>query len=174
LPVEVPAENALCGVERIARLTYEASMRIAIASDHAALDLKAELRDWLIEEGHDVADLGPDTADRVDYPDFGYRLANVIADGTAERGIALCGSGIGISMAVNRHPEVRCALVSEPLSAALAREHNDANCLALGARLTGSDMARACVSAFLDTEFGGGRHQRRVDKLSDPQIEDRS
>lgn len=149
-------------------------MRIAIASDHAALDLKAELRDWLIEEGHEVADLGPDTADRVDYPDFGYRLANVIADGTAERGIALCGSGIGISMAVNRHPEVRCALVSEPLSAALAREHNDANCLALGARLTGSDMARACVSAFLATEFGGGRHQRRVDKLSDPQIEDRS
>lgn len=149
-------------------------MRIAIASDHAALDLKAELRDWLIEEGHEVADLGPDTADRVDYPDFGYRLANVIADGTAERGIALCGSGIGISMAVNRHPEVRCALVSEPLSAALAREHNDANCLALGARLTGSDMARGCVSAFLATEFGGGRHQRRVDKLSDPQIEDRS
>ena len=149
-------------------------MRIAIASDHAALDLKAELRDWLIEEGHEVADLGPDTADRVDYPDFGYCLANVIADGTAERGIALCGSGIGISMAVNRHPEVRCALVSEPLSAALAREHNDANCLALGARLTGSDMARACVSAFLATEFGGGRHQRRVDKLSDPQIEDRS
>ncbi len=149
-------------------------MRIAIASDHAALDLKAELRDWLIEEGHEVADLGPDTADRVDYPDFGYRLANVIADGTAERGIALCGSGIGISMSVNRHPEVRCALVSEPLSAALAREHNDANCLALGARLTGSDMARACVSAFLVTEFGGGRHQRRVDKLSDPQIEDRS
>jgi ribose 5-phosphate isomerase B len=174
LPVEVLAENALCGVERIARLTYEAAMRIAIASDHAALDLKAELRDWLIEEGHEVADLGPNTADRVDYPDFGYRLANVIADGTAERGIALCGSGIGISMSVNRHPEVRCALVSEPLSAALAREHNDANCLALGARLTGSDMARACVSAFLDTEFGGGRHQRRVDKLSDPHIEDRS
>ncbi|MBU1607555.1 MAG: RpiB/LacA/LacB family sugar-phosphate isomerase, partial [Alphaproteobacteria bacterium] len=79
-------------------------MRIAIASDHAALDLKAELRDWLIEEGHEVADLGPDTADRVDYPDFGYRLANVIADGTAERGIALCGSGIGISISVNRHP----------------------------------------------------------------------
>lgn len=148
------------------------SMKIAIASDHAALDLKGELRDWLIEQGHEVADLGPYSSDSVDYPDFGYSLANVVADGTAERGIALCGSGIGISISVNRHPGVRCALVSEPLSAALAREHNDANCLALGARLTGGDMAKACVAAFLATEFAGGRHQRRVDKLSDPQIED--
>lgn len=149
-------------------------MRIAIASDHAALDLKAQLRDWLIEEGHEVADLGPDTPDSVDYPDYGYRLAGVVADGTVQRGIALCGSGIGISISINRHPALRCALVSEPLSAALAREHNDANVIALGARLTGIDMAKACVSAFLETEFAGGRHQRRVDKLSDPQIEDRS
>ena len=143
-------------------------MRIAIASDHAAIELKTELRDWLIEQGHEVADLGPETTDSVDYPDFGYKLAGVIADGTATRGIALCGSGIGISISVNRHPGVRCARVSEPLSAALAREHNDANCLAMGARLTGSDMAKACVAAFLDTEFSGGRHQRRVDKLSNP------
>lgn len=143
-------------------------MRIAIASDHAAFELKALLRDWLIEEGHEVADLGPDSDDRVDYPDFGYLLAGVVADGTAERGIALCGSGIGISMAVNRNPAVRCALVSEPLSAALAREHNDANCLALGARLTGIDMAKACITAFLETEFGGGRHAGRVAKLSTP------
>ncbi len=145
-------------------------MRIALASDHAALDLKAALRDWLIEMGHEVADLGPETADSVDYPDYGYKLASVVADGTAERGIALCGSGIGISMSINRNPAVRCALVSEPLSAALAREHNDANCIALGARLTGVDMAKACVSAFLDTEFAGGRHQRRVDKLSNPSL----
>ncbi|UVI38783.1 ribose 5-phosphate isomerase B [Qipengyuania spongiae] len=145
-------------------------MRIAIASDHAALALKTELRDWLIDAGHEVADLGPDTEDSVDYPDFGYRLAGVVADGTAERGIALCGSGIGISMSVNRNPDVRCALVSEPLSAALAREHNDANCIAMGARLTGSDMAKACVAAFLQTEFAGGRHQRRVDKLSTPPV----
>lgn len=143
-------------------------MRIAIASDHAALDLKASLRDWLIEQGHEVADLGADSADSVDYPDFGYVLAEVLAEGTAERGIALCGSGIGISIAVNRHPAVRCALVSEPLSAALAREHNDANCLALGARIIGPDMARACVAAFLGTSFAGGRHQRRVTKLSTP------
>ncbi|KNH01928.1 Ribose 5-phosphate isomerase B [Qipengyuania citrea LAMA 915] len=145
-------------------------MRIAIASDHAAFDLKADLRDWLIEQGHEVADLGPDTADSVDYPDYGYRLAAVVADGTADRGVALCGSGLGISMSINRHPAIRCALVSEPLSASLAREHNDANCIAMGARLVGSDMAKACLSAFLETDFAGGRHQRRIDKLSNPDI----
>lgn len=143
-------------------------MRIAIASDHAAIELKIQLREWLIEEGHEVADLGPETTESVDYPDYGYKLAEVVADGTAERGIALCGSGIGISISVNRNPSVRCALVSEPLSAALSREHNDANCIAIGARLTGVDMAKACVNAFLATEFAGGRHQRRVDKLSNP------
>lgn len=143
-------------------------MRIAISSDHAAIELKAQLREWLIEEGHEVADLGPDTADSVDYPDYGYKLAGVVADGTAERGIALCGSGIGISISINRNPAVRCALVSEPLSASLAREHNDANVLAMGARLTGVDMAKACITAFLTTPFAGGRHQRRVDKLSNP------
>ena len=158
------------GVERIAVSAYVRPMRIALASDHAAIELKATLRDWLIEQGHEVADLGPETTDSVDYPDFGYKLASVVADGTAERGIALCGSGIGISISVNRNPNVRCALVSEPLSAALSREHNDANCLALGARLTGVDMAKACVTTFLETEFAGGRHQRRVDKLSNPDI----
>jgi ribose 5-phosphate isomerase B len=143
-------------------------MRIAIASDHAAVELKTELREYLIELGHEVADLGPETADRVDYPDYGYRLADVIADGTVERGVALCGSGVGISIAMNRNPKVRCALVSEPLSAALAREHNDANAIAMGARLTGVDMAKACLDAFLATDFGGGRHTGRVDKLSNP------
>lgn len=143
-------------------------MRIVIASDHAAVDLKAELREYLIGIGHEVADLGPDTADRVDYPDYGYKLASVIADGTAQLGIALCGSGVGISIAVNRHPALRCALVSEPVSAALAREHNDANCIAMGARLIGADMAKACLDAFLSAEFGGGRHAGRVEKLSNP------
>ena len=143
-------------------------MKIAIASDHAALDLKAELREWLIDQGHEVADLGPDTADSVDYPDFGYKLADVVVDGTVQFGIALCGSGLGISMAANRNPGVRCAMVSEPVSARLARSHNDANMIAMGARMIGPEMARACVSAFLETEFEGGRHQRRVDKLSNP------
>ncbi|MDP3907110.1 RpiB/LacA/LacB family sugar-phosphate isomerase [Novosphingobium sp.] len=146
-------------------------MRIAIASDHAAVDLKAQLREYLIGLGHQVADLGPDTADRVDYPDYGYKLAAVVADGTAERGVALCGSGIGISIAVNRNPALRCALVSEPLSTALAREHNDANAIAMGARLIGEDMAKACLDAFLNTDFGGGRHGPRVDKLSNPAFE---
>ncbi len=145
-------------------------MKIAIASDHAAVDLKAELTDWLRSQGHEVDDLGPATADRVDYPDYGYKLAAVVAAGDADRGIALCGSGIGISIAVNRDPACRCALVSEPLSAALAREHNDANVIALGARLIGVDMARACVAAFLSTEFGGGRHSGRVEKLSQPAL----
>ena len=145
-------------------------MRIAIASDHAAIDLKAELRDWMIEQGHEVADLGPDTTDSVDYPDYGYKLASVVADGTAERGVALCGSGIGISIAINRNPACRSALVSEPLSAELARSHNDANVIAMGARLTGSDVAKACLEAFLSTDFLGDRHQRRVDKLSNPEM----
>ncbi|WP_422055866.1 ribose 5-phosphate isomerase B [Sphingomonas sp.] len=145
-------------------------MRIAIASDHAAIDLKAALAEWLRDAGHDVADLGPDDGASVDYPDYGYKLAAAIADGSAERGIALCGSGIGISIAVNRNPAARCALVSEPLSATLAREHNDANVVAMGARLIGIEMAKACVTAFLATQFGGDRHQRRVDKLTAPEI----
>jgi ribose 5-phosphate isomerase B len=148
--------------------TETAAMRIAIASDHAAVDLKSELVEALREWGHEVLDLGPATADRVDYPDFGYKLAEAVASGDAERGVALCGSGIGISIAVNRNPKVRCALVSDPYSAALAREHNDANCIAMGARLTGIDMAKVCLQSFLVAEFAGGRHEGRVDKLSNP------
>jgi ribose 5-phosphate isomerase B len=143
-------------------------MRIAIASDHAAYELKAELANWLRDAGHEVTDLGTNGPDSVDYPDFGYALAAAIADGSAERGVALCGSGIGISISVNRNPAARCALVGEPLSAKLAREHNDANVIAMGARLTGIDMAKACLTAFLDTDFAGDRHMRRVDKLSNP------
>lgn len=143
-------------------------MPIAIASDHAAVALKDDLRGWLRAQGHEVLDLGTDGSGSVDYPAFGHALGAAIADGRAERGIALCGSGIGISIAVNRNPAARCALVSEPLSAALAREHNDANVIALGARLVGADMARACVAAFLSTDFAGGRHQRRVDMLKEP------
>jgi ribose 5-phosphate isomerase B len=144
--------------------------RIAIVSDHAAFEMKAELANWLRECGHSVSDLGPDGVESVDYPDYGYKLAEEIASGRADRGIALCGSGIGISIAANRHPACRCALVSEPLSARLAREHNDANVIAMGGRLLGIEMAKACLDAFLSTGFGGGRHQRRVDKLTHPQF----
>lgn len=143
-------------------------MRIAIASDHAAVALKADLTQWLAELGHEVNDLGPDGVESVDYPDYGYKLAEQIAAGSADFGVALCGSGIGISIAANRHPACRAALVSEQLSARLAREHNDANVIALGARLIGVEMARACIETFLSTPFTGGRHGPRVEKLSHP------
>lgn len=143
-------------------------MPIAIASDHAAFALKDALAAWLRACGHEVIDLGPSDETSVDYPDYGSALAAHIAAGKAARGIALCGSGIGISIAVNRNPACRCALVSEPLSASLAREHNDANVIAMGARLIGTDMAKACITAFLTTDFAGGRHTARVDKLSSP------
>ncbi|HVJ00910.1 MAG TPA: ribose 5-phosphate isomerase B [Sphingomonas sp.] len=143
--------------------------RIAIASDHAAFVMKTEVADWLRAEGHEVLDLGTNSPDSVDYPDYGYALGAAIADGRADFGVALCGSGIGISIAVNRNPAARCARVSEPLSASLARQHNDANVIALGARLIGIEMAKACVTAFLETSFLGDRHQRRVEKLSHPE-----
>lgn len=141
-----------------------------MASDHAAFDMKALLAAYLRDAGHEVIDLGPTDTASVDYPDYGYRLAGAIADGEAERGVALCGSGIGISIAVNRNPAARCALVAEPLSARLARDHNDANVIAMGARLIGVEMAKACLDAFLATEFGGDRHARRVAKLSEPHL----
>lgn len=145
-------------------------MRIAIASDHAAFVLKALLVPWLAEQGHDVSDLGTHGTDSVDYPDFGFAVGQAVAGGDAAFGVALCGSGIGISIAANRVPGCRCALVSEPLSARLSRQHNDANVIALGARLIGEEMARACITEFLATPFEGGRHQRRVDKLSAPAL----
>lgn len=141
-------------------------MRISLAADHAGYLLKDELVRWLTEQGHEVTDLGTNGPESVDYPEYGRKLARAVGSGEAERGIAICGSGIGISIAVNREPKCRCARVDDPLSAELARQHNDANVLALGARLIGGDMAKACVTAFLDTDFAGGRHQRRVDLLS--------
>jgi ribose 5-phosphate isomerase B len=153
--------NVKAGVVHVAE-------RIAIVSDHAAFEMKAMLIEHLKGRGFDMLDLGTSSTDSVDYPDYGYRMARAIAEGEAERGISLCGSGIGISISVNRHPACRCALVSDGLSARLAREHNDANVLAMGARLIGIETARDCVDQFLATPFAGGRHQQRVDKLSNP------
>lgn len=147
-------------------------MRIALASDHAGYQMKAALAHWLAENGHEVSDLGPASDISVDYPDFGYTLARTLASGAAETGIAICGSGVGISIAVNRHPACRCALVSDGLSARLARQHNDANVIALGARLIGIETAKDCVAQFLATPFGGERHARRIEKLSNPKFED--
>lgn len=145
-------------------------MRIAIASDHAAFELKGELAAFLRDLGHEVVDLGTDGGGSVDYPDYGYKLAAHVASGKAERGVALCGTGLGISIAVNRNPAVRCAMVSEQLSAHFARDHNDANVIAMGARMIGIEQAKACLTTFLATPFSGDRHARRVEKLSNPSI----
>src|SRR3954469_2704231 len=138
-------------------------MRIALTADHAGVDLKDEVEAWLKDQGHDVLDLGTNTHESVDYPRDGAMLADALADGRAERGITVCGSGIGVAIAANRNPACRCAQVNEPLSASLARKHNDCNAIALGARLIGVEMAKAIVDSFLGGEFEGGRHQRRVD-----------
>ena len=143
-------------------------MRIALSADHAGFELKDLLADWLRADGHEIVDLGTNGPESVDYPRFGALLADAIADGRAERGITVCGSGIGVAIAANRNPACRCAQVAEPLSASLARQHNDANAIALGARLIGIEMAKACVTAFLTNDFLGGRHQRRVDQLANP------
>jgi len=139
---------------------------IALASDHAGYALKAQLVEELRAAGHDVLDLGPDSEASVDYPVYGDKLGQAIADGRARFGIAVCGSGIGISIAANRNPAVRAALCTSGLMARLSREHNDANVLALGSRIIGIEVARDCVAEFLKTKFAGGRHAGRVAKLS--------
>lgn len=138
---------------------------IAIACDHAGLALKADLAAALVDAGLRVLDLGTHGPESVDYPDFADALAAALADGRASRGILICGTGIGISIAANRHPHVRAALCHDATTARLCREHNDANVLVLGARTTGAEVARDCLKSFLATPFAGGRHARRVDKL---------
>lgn len=136
---------------------------IAIAADHGGFALKDQIKaafpnmNWL--------DLGTNTSDSVDYPDFAKKVADAIKDSKATRGILICGSGIGISIAANRYAHVRCALVHDVTGARLCRQHNDANVLALGARMIGAEVAKDCVDVFLSAEFEGGRHQKRVDKL---------
>lgn len=142
-------------------------MIIAMGSDHAGYGLKEEIKKYLIEKGHTVKDCGTDSTESCDYPVFGRAAAEVVREEEAERAIVICGSGIGISIAANKVPGIRCALCSEPLSAELSRRHNNANALAMGARLIGSDMAKRIVDVFLSTEFEGGRHQRRIDKIEE-------
>lgn len=139
---------------------------IAFASDHAGVAYKAMLIEDVRGLGHDVIDLGPNSDASVDYPDYGAKLADAIAAGHATFGVAICGSGIGISIAANRNPAVRAALCTTGLMARLARQHNDANVLALGSRIIGPDTARDCLSEFLAASFAGGRHARRVAKLT--------
>ena len=147
-----------------------------MASDHAGINLRLELAAELRDAGHIVHDLGPEAAERVDYPDFAEKLARAmkpvadasggLASGVLAHGVLVCGSGIGISIAANRFPWIRCALCHDVTTARLSREHNNANVIALGERLTGPTTASDAVKAFLATEFEGGRHAGRVDKLS--------
>jgi ribose 5-phosphate isomerase B len=141
---------------------------IAIASDHAGFQLKSVLEEELADLGFPVLDLGTNGAESVDYPDFAYAMTVAVREGRAKRGVLVCGSGIGISMAANRHPEIRAALVHDAFGACMARRHNDANVICFGGRTIGFDVARDCLRVFLGTEFEGGRHARRVDKLSNP------
>ena len=143
-----------------------AGATIAVASDHAGFDLKEILKRDLQEAGHDVLDLGTNSTASVDYPDFGKALAEAIAAGKSSRGVLVCGSGIGISIAANRNHKVRAAVVHDVTSARLAREHNDANVIAFGQRLIGTEVAREALKVFLKTAFEGGRHVARVAKLS--------
>jgi len=136
-----------------------------MASDHAGVALKSLLLEEARGLGHEVVDLGTEGPESVDYPDFGQALAEAVASGRAERGVAVCGTGIGIAIAANRHAGVRAAVCHNDTAARLAREHNDANVLALGARLVGTEVAKDCLRTFLNTEFAGGRHARRVAKL---------
>ena len=138
---------------------------IVLASDHAAIGLKAELVSLLEAKGEEVHDLGPFHEASVDYPDFAHRLVIEVLDGRAERGILICGTGIGMSMAANRHPGIRAALCHDAYTAEMARAHNDANVLCLGARVLGGGVAAQIVEVFLDTGFEGGRHRHRVAKI---------
>jgi len=144
------------------------SETIAIACDHGGLELKSQLKSELEKCGYNTLDLGSNSTESVDYPDFAYALAQALKDGKASRGVLICGTGIGISIAANRHSHIRAAVIHDALSARLCRQHNDANVLCLGGRVLGVDVARDCLDIFLKTEFEGGRHARRVGKLSNP------
>jgi len=141
------------------------ALTVALASDHAGFAMKTVLKDELAALGHEVLDLGTDGPQSVDYPDFGAAAAEAVAGGRAALGVIVCGTGIGISIAANRRAGARAALCHDVTTARLSREHNDANILALGARIIGEEVAKECLRVFLATDFAGGRHQRRVEKL---------
>lgn len=141
-------------------------LKIAFGCDHAGIDLREPIRSVVEELGHTFEDFGPQTAESVDYPDFGAKVARAVASGDADLGIVVCGTGIGISIAANKVKGIRAALCSETFSARMSREHNNANVLALGARVVGPGLAQEIVRTFLTTEFAGGRHQTRVEKIT--------
>ena len=139
---------------------------IAIACDHSALDMKREIEAYLTELGETYHDFGTDSTASCDYPIYAARVCKAVVSGECEKGIVICGTGIGMSMAANKVKGIRCALCSEPYSAQLTRQHNDANVLSIGARVVGPELAKMIVKTFLTTEFEGGRHQRRIDMVT--------
>ena len=141
-------------------------MKIAIGADHAGFELKNQLGDALRQTGHEVCDYGTNSADATDYPDYAWRVATAVAAGTVERGVLVCGSGVGMSIVANKVPGVRAAIGITPDEVRLIRSHNNANVLTLGARFTDHALARDLVRTFLETPFEGGRHERRVAKIS--------
>ncbi|MEJ5347376.1 MAG: ribose 5-phosphate isomerase B [Desulfosoma sp.] len=143
-------------------------MKIMIGADHAGFELKEKIAEHLRREGHDVHDIGTFSLDSVDYPDYAFTVARAVSRGTVDRGILLCGSGIGMSMAANRVPGVRAVLASEPYAAKMSRRHNDSNVLCLGGRFLGLDLALEIVDVWLAEPFEGGRHCRRLDLLDNP------
>jgi ribose 5-phosphate isomerase B len=152
----------------IAIPTDMTSKMIAMAADHAGYEMKDVLKDDLRRGGYEVVDLGTDGPSRVDYPDYAHRLCAVLDQHPGMLGVLVCGSGIGMAVAANRHPHIRAALVHDATTARLARQHNDANVLVLGARTTGIEVGRDCLKAFLAAAFEGGRHADRVAKLNLP------
>lgn len=141
---------------------------VAIACDHGGIEMKSALVEMLSKDGYEILDLGTNQTTSVDYPDYANELSRALIDGKAFRGVLICGSGIGISIAANRFPQIRAALIHDALGAKLCREHNNANVIAFGGRTLGIETARDCLSIFLNTEFEGGRHERRVAKLLNP------
>lgn len=142
-------------------------MKIAIGSDHGGFDLKKEIKSYLQNKGFEVKDFGTDAKDSCDYPDFALSVSEAVAKGAFERGILICGTGIGISISANKVPGIRCALVGDCFSAKATRQHNDSNVLALGGRVLGPGLALEIVDIWISTEFEGGRHQKRIDKITE-------
>ena len=139
--------------------------RVAVASDHAGFHLKSSCVTWLKESGYSVNDLGPSQPERCDYPDFAHSLCQKITNGEVDWGVLICGTGIGMSMAANKHPGIRAALITDPFCAAATREHNDANVLCMGERVVGSALAKSILDTFSQSRFEGGRHQTRINKM---------
>jgi ribose 5-phosphate isomerase B len=140
-------------------------VKVFLGGDHAGFALKEELETALGELGHEAVDLGTHDTESVDYPDFGHAVARAVLETEGSLGVLVCGTGIGISMAANKHPGIRAAVCQDPYSARMARQHNDANVLCMGARIVGSGLARDVLESFLGAKFEGGRHQRRIDKI---------